>query len=97
VQAPSRSLADLACLARSFYDTLLLLSPLQIDCILIKPSKQIKVFFHRLRAGNVLFNFKYYNNTMQKTEGSSLTQTFGIMRFFSFTHIHLLHVSTWVT
>ena len=26
--------------------------------------------FHRLRAGNVIFNYKYYNNTMQKTEGS---------------------------
>ncbi|XBI23192.1 hypothetical protein VPH35_051789 [Triticum aestivum] len=41
----------------------------------------------RLRAGNVIFNSKYYNNTMQKTEGSRLLKHLGSCGFQIHWHV----------
>ncbi|XBI24570.1 hypothetical protein VPH35_049652 [Triticum aestivum] len=48
----------------------------------------------RLRAGNVLFNFKYYSNTMQKNEGYQLHKHLSscVFQFHTSTHTCLYHV-----
>ncbi|XBI24565.1 hypothetical protein VPH35_049647 [Triticum aestivum] len=48
----------------------------------------------KLRAGNVLFNFKYYCNTMQNTEGDPLHKHLRscVFQFHTSTHTGLYHV-----
>lgn len=38
----------------------------------------------RLRTGNVIFNYRYYNNTLQKTEGQSCKAAFSCYFIFMF-------------